>query len=104
MNDIDKAFEKYKVIEVIFNGKTELEPRFYSKEEEDKHGKTFTAGAEYGSKQARIKALEEIKKKLLIFEDISSGDTLEALGYKQGLQRNKALKYIDTELKKLRSE
>ena len=47
---------------------------------------------------SRINTLDEIKKKLLIYEDISSGDTLEALGYKQGLQRNNALKYIDTEL------
>ena len=34
-------FKDYAVIEIQLNGKTEIEPRFSSKEQEDRHKKTF---------------------------------------------------------------
>ena len=97
MNDVDKAFEKLFKREIVKEHRLDIDLESFAKI-------FHTAGAEYGDKQGRIEAFEDVIKKLLIFEDISSGETLEALGYKQGLQRNKALKYIDTELEKVKDE
>ena len=79
MNDIDKAFSRW--MEIF---KEERPDIVYNQFGKNLPPHAFTAGVEYGTKQARIKTLEEVKWKCL------------------GSPDRNIRKWVDTELEKLK--
>ena len=88
--DIDKAFEKYTdellgkdVYKMLSSKFRDSDYMIYKK-------KTFTAGAEYGTKQSRIDTLDDVKK--IIKREQEAGVCCDGA----------LLDYIDTELEELK--
>ena len=88
MNDIDEALNiEESFWKFLKSHYTQSEIKDLSVDAVDRKRYIYTAGAEYGTKQARIKTLEKIRTKIF-------NESLDL----------KTLNYIDTELEKLRSE